>query len=44
VVSIGPVRSATAREHGLEVEVEAEQHDPAGLVVALLADAARAAG
>jgi uroporphyrinogen III methyltransferase/synthase len=44
VVSIGPVTSATAREHGLEVEVEAEQHDPAGLVVALLADAARAAG
>jgi uroporphyrinogen III methyltransferase / synthase len=39
VVSIGPVTSATAREHGFEVEVEAEQHDPVGLVAALLADA-----
>ena len=39
VVSIGPVTSETAREAGLEVEVEAERHDPDGLVEALLADA-----
>jgi len=42
VVSIGPVTSATARELGLEVHVEAERHDPSGLVEALLADAAGA--
>ncbi len=41
VVSIGPVTSATARELGLEVHVEAERHDPSGLVEALVADAAR---
>jgi uroporphyrinogen III methyltransferase/synthase len=40
VVSIGPVTSATAREAGLEVHVEAERHDPEGLVEALVADAA----
>jgi uroporphyrinogen III methyltransferase/synthase len=40
VVSIGPVTSATARELGLEVAVEAERHDPEGLLEALLADAA----
>ena len=40
VASIGPVTSATAREAGLEVHVEAERHDPTGLVEALLADAA----
>ena len=39
VVSIGPVTSETAREAGLEVHVEAERHDPDGLVEALLADA-----
>ncbi len=39
VVSIGPVTSETARDHGLEVHVEAERHDVAGLVEALLADA-----
>jgi uroporphyrinogen III methyltransferase/synthase len=39
VVSIGPVTSAAAREAGLEVHVEAERHDPQGLVEALLADA-----
>ena len=39
VVSIGPVTSATARELGLEIAVEAERHDPEGLVAALLADA-----
>ncbi len=40
VVSIGPVTSETAREAGLEVHVEAERHNPDGLVDALLADAA----
>ncbi|MBX5468367.1 MAG: uroporphyrinogen-III C-methyltransferase [Thermoleophilaceae bacterium] len=39
VVSIGPVTSATARELGLTVHVEAERHDVDGLVSALLADA-----
>jgi uroporphyrinogen III methyltransferase/synthase len=41
VVSIGPVTSAAARELGLEVHVEAERHDPEGLLEALLADAGR---
>jgi uroporphyrinogen III methyltransferase/synthase len=41
IVSIGPVTSATVRESGLEVHVEAERHDPAGLVEALVADASR---
>jgi uroporphyrinogen III methyltransferase/synthase len=40
VVSIGPVTSETAREAGLDVDVEAERHDPEGLVEALLLDAA----
>jgi uroporphyrinogen III methyltransferase/synthase len=40
VVSIGPVTSQTARESGLSVDVEAERHDPEGLVEALLDDAA----
>jgi uroporphyrinogen III methyltransferase/synthase len=40
VVSIGPVTSATARDHGLEVHVEAERHDIDGLVEALVGDAA----
>jgi uroporphyrinogen III methyltransferase/synthase len=39
IVSIGPVTSATLREHGLEPHVEAERHDVDGLVDALLADA-----
>jgi uroporphyrinogen III methyltransferase/synthase len=39
VVSIGPVTSATARDLGLDVAVEADRHDPEGLVAALLADA-----
>jgi uroporphyrinogen III methyltransferase/synthase len=39
VASIGPVTSETARAAGLTVHVEAERHDPAGLVEALLADA-----
>src|SRR4051794_5072401 len=41
VVSIGPVTTATAREHGLEVHVEAERHDVDGVVQALVEDAAR---
>ncbi|MBN1530565.1 MAG: uroporphyrinogen-III C-methyltransferase [Thermoleophilaceae bacterium] len=39
VVSIGPVTSATARELGLRVDVEAERHDIDGLVDALAANA-----
>jgi uroporphyrinogen III methyltransferase/synthase len=41
VVSIGPITSATAREHGLEVHAEAERHDIDGLVETLLAETAR---
>jgi uroporphyrinogen III methyltransferase / synthase len=40
LVSIGPVTSATLREHGLEPDVEAPRHDIDGLVEALVADAA----
>ncbi|MBA2523220.1 MAG: uroporphyrinogen-III synthase, partial [Solirubrobacterales bacterium] len=40
IVSIGPVTSATIRELGHEVDVEATEHDPDGLLDALLADAA----
>jgi uroporphyrinogen III methyltransferase/synthase len=40
VVSIGPITSATAREHGLGVHVEAERHDVDGLVDALMEHAA----
>ncbi|HEY2398611.1 MAG TPA: uroporphyrinogen-III C-methyltransferase [Solirubrobacteraceae bacterium] len=40
IVSIGPVTSAALREHGLEPHVEAAQHDIAGVLDALLADAA----
>jgi uroporphyrinogen III methyltransferase/synthase len=39
IVSIGPITSQTARDAGLTVDVEAERHDPEGLVDALLADA-----
>ena len=39
VVSIGPITSEAAREAGLEVRVEAERHDPSGVVEALVADA-----
>jgi uroporphyrinogen III methyltransferase / synthase len=39
IVSIGPVTSATLREHGLEPDVEAERHDIDGVLEALLADA-----
>ena len=41
VVSIGPITSEAAREAGLEVHVEAERHDPSGVVEALVADAGR---
>jgi uroporphyrinogen III methyltransferase/synthase len=37
VVSIGPITSATARERGLEVAVEADPHTIDALVDALLA-------
>jgi uroporphyrinogen III methyltransferase / synthase len=40
IVSIGPVTSATLREHGLEPHVIARRHDIEGVVEALLADAA----
>ncbi len=40
VVSIGPVTSAALREHGLEPDVEASQHDVDGVVQALVRDAA----
>jgi uroporphyrinogen III methyltransferase / synthase len=39
IVSIGPVTSATLREHDLAPHVEAERHDIDGLVAAVLADA-----
>jgi uroporphyrinogen III methyltransferase / synthase len=39
IVSIGPVTSETVREAGLTVHVEAESHDPHGLLAALVADA-----
>jgi uroporphyrinogen III methyltransferase / synthase len=41
VVSIGPVTSETAREHGVRVDVEAERHDIDGLVAAIVKDASR---
>ncbi len=39
VVSIGPVTSATLREHGSAPDVEAKRHDIDGLLEALIADA-----
>jgi uroporphyrinogen III methyltransferase/synthase len=39
VVSIGPVTSATLREHGVEPHVEAARHDVDGVIDALLDDA-----
>jgi uroporphyrinogen III methyltransferase/synthase len=41
IVSIGPVTSGAAREAGLNVAVEATEHDIDGLVEALLNDAVR---
>ena len=43
VVSIGPVTSATLADAGFEPDVEADRHDPEGLVEALLADARESA-
>ena len=40
LVSIGPVTSATLREHGREPDVEAARHDIDGLLEAIVADAA----
>ncbi len=40
LVSIGPVTSATLREHGLPVNIEADPYDVEGMIAALLADAA----
>jgi uroporphyrinogen III methyltransferase/synthase len=39
IVSIGPVTTATLREHGLAPHVEAERHDVDGVVDAVLRDA-----
>ncbi len=44
IASIGPVTSATLREHGLEPHIEATRHDIVGLLDALIADAAAASG
>jgi uroporphyrinogen III methyltransferase / synthase len=41
LVSIGPVTSATLREHGLEPHVEARRHDIDGVIAALVEDAGR---
>jgi len=41
LVSIGPVTSATLREHGLAPDVEATRHDLEGLLEALVEDAGR---
>jgi uroporphyrinogen III methyltransferase/synthase len=40
IVSIGPVTSATLREHGLEPDVEAARHDVDGVLDAVVTDAA----
>jgi uroporphyrinogen III methyltransferase/synthase len=40
LVSIGPVTSATLRDHGLEPHVEADPHDIDGVIEALVRDAA----
>ena len=44
IVSIGPVTSATLREHGLEPHVEADRHDIDGVVEAIVADRERTRG
>ena len=43
VACIGPITAATARERGLEVDVEAAEHSIAGLVAALVDHAGRPA-
>jgi uroporphyrinogen III methyltransferase/synthase len=40
IVSIGPVTSETLREHGLEPNIEAEDHDVDGVIDAVMTDAA----
>jgi uroporphyrinogen III methyltransferase/synthase len=35
VASIGPITSATLRERGLSVDVEAKRHDVVGLIEAI---------
>ncbi|HET9721169.1 MAG TPA: uroporphyrinogen-III C-methyltransferase [Solirubrobacteraceae bacterium] len=40
LASIGPVTSATLRDHGLEPDLEATRHDIDGLIQALVQDAA----
>jgi uroporphyrinogen III methyltransferase/synthase len=40
VACIGPITAATARQHGITVDVEADEHTIDGLVAALVADAA----
>jgi uroporphyrinogen-III synthase len=37
IASIGPITSQTAREHGLQVAIEAREHDMAGLTAGLIA-------
>ncbi len=44
IVSIGPVTSATVRDHGLAVDVEAERHDIDGLIDAIVRDRAGPGG
>jgi uroporphyrinogen III methyltransferase/synthase len=44
IVSIGPITSATLREHGLDVDVEATRHDIDGLLEAIVADRAGEGG
>ena len=39
IVSIGPVTTATLREHGLQPHVEARRHDIEGVISAILEDA-----
>jgi uroporphyrinogen III methyltransferase/synthase len=39
LASIGPVTSATLREHGFEPHIEADRHDVPGLLDAIVADA-----
>ena len=41
VACIGPITAATAREAGIEVDVEAEEHSIEGLVAAVIGWAAR---
>jgi uroporphyrinogen III methyltransferase/synthase len=44
IVSIGPITSATLRENGLTVHVEADRHDIDGLVEAIVNDRSNGAG